>query len=74
VDRRQLGTSLYVGLLFTVLGAVVWLSGQPFIFPSLAPSTFVLAFGRRGERTETDRVVDSHLISGVVSVALSSWG
>lgn len=60
--RRRVGTSLYAGVLFTVLGALAWASGQPFIFPSLGPSAFILAFDRRGERTRTYRVVGSHAI------------
>lgn len=66
MDRRRVGTSLYSGLLFTVLGVIAWVSGQPFIFPSLGPSAFILAFERRGERTRIYRVVGSHLIGGVM--------
>jgi hypothetical protein len=51
-----------------VLGTLAWLSGRPFIFPSLGLSAFILAFDRRGERTRTDRVVGSHLIGGVVAL------
>jgi hypothetical protein len=65
MNRRRVGTSLYAGFLLTVLGGVAWASGQPFIFPSLGPSAFILAFDRRGERTRTDRVVGSHLIGAV---------
>lgn len=67
--RRRVGTSLYAGFLFTVLGVVAWASGQPFVFPSLGPSAFILAFDRRGERTRTYRIVGSHLIGGVVGLA-----
>lgn len=69
--RHRVGTSLYAGLLFTVLGVVSWASGQPFIFPSLGPSAFILAFERRGERTKTYRVVGSHFIGGVAG--LLAW-
>jgi hypothetical protein len=69
MHRHKLGTSLYAGLLFTVLGIVAWISGQPFVFPSLGPSAFILAFDRRGSRTDTYRVVGSHLIGGVVGLA-----
>lgn len=72
MNRRRLGTSLYAGLLFTVLGGIAWASGQPFIFPSLGPSAFILAFERTGERTRTYRVVGSHLI-GIVAGALAYW-
>ena len=35
--RKEVGTSLYAGFLFTVLGATAWATGQPFVFPSLGP-------------------------------------
>jgi hypothetical protein len=66
--RHRAVTSLYAGLLFTVLGVVAWVSGQPFVFPSLGPSAFILASDRRGERTRTYRVVGSHVIGGVVGL------
>lgn len=69
--RRRVGTSLYAGLLFTVLGAIAWVSGQPFIFPSLGPTAFVLAFDGQSERTQTYQVVGSHLIGGVAG--LLAW-
>jgi hypothetical protein len=69
--RRRLGTSLYAGLLFTVLGIIAWGTGQPFVFPSLGPTAFVLAFDRRGERTAGYRIVGSHLIGGVAG--LLAW-
>jgi hypothetical protein len=55
--------------LFTVLGLIAWVSGQPFVFPSLGPSAFILAFERQGERTDTYRIVGSHLIGGIVGLA-----
>ena len=67
--RRRLGASLYAGLLFTVLGLVAWATGQPFVFPSLGPSAFVLAFDRRSERERAVRGVGSHLIGGVAGLA-----
>jgi len=69
--RRRVGTSLHAGLLFTVLGTIARFSGQPFIFPSLGPSAFILAFERRSERTRTYRIVGSHLIGGVAG--LLAW-
>jgi len=55
-------------LLFTILGLLAWASGQPFIFPSLGPSAFILAFERQGERTDSYRIVGSHLIGGVAGL------
>lgn len=68
MDRREVGTGLYAGFLFTVLGTVAWVSGQPFIFPSLGPSAFVLASHRRGAATRPSRVVGSHVIGGVAGL------
>ena len=65
---RRLGTSLHASVLFTVLGLVAWLTGQPFIFPSLGPTAFILAFDRRGERTTTYRIVGSHLIGAAAGL------
>ena len=66
--RRRIGISLYAGLLFTVLGLLAWATGQPFIFPSLGPSAFILAFERRGNRTDSYRIVGSHLIGGLAGL------
>ena len=63
--RGRDGTSRYAGLLFTVRGAIAWASRQPFIFPSLGPTTFVLAFDRRSERTHARRVVGATRSAGV---------
>lgn len=65
MNRHRIGTSLYAGILFAVLGLIAWISGQPFIFPSLGPSAFILAFERRGKQAEMYRIVGSHLIGGV---------
>lgn len=69
--RRRVGTSLYAGLLFTVLGVIAWGSGQPFIFPSLGPTAFVLAFDRQSDRTQRYRIIGSHLIGGIAG--LLAW-
>jgi hypothetical protein len=60
---------LYAGLLFTVLGVIAWGSGQPFIFPSLGPTAFVLAFERQCDRTH--RVIGSHAIGSIAG--LLAW-
>ncbi|WP_336362466.1 universal stress protein [Halalkalicoccus salilacus] len=60
--KQRLATSLYASVLFTILGAIAWGTGQPFLFPSLGPSAFILAFDRRGKRTRTYRIVGSHCI------------
>ncbi|WP_336336452.1 HPP family protein [Haloarcula brevis] len=75
--RHRVGTSLYAGVLFVVLGVLAWASGQPFVFPSLGPSAFVLAFHRDGDRTGLPSVVASHFIgglAGLVAYALLAGG
>jgi len=57
--------ALYAGWLFAVLGVVAWVSGQPFIFPSLGPTAFVLAVDRRSERTRWFRVIGGHAVGAV---------
>ena len=69
--RRRVGTSLYAGLLFTVLGAIAWGTGQPFVFPSLGPTAFVLAFDRSNEPTRAARIIASHAIG--VAAGLAAW-
>ncbi|RLM50687.1 HPP family protein [Halorubrum sp. Atlit-28R] len=60
---------MYAGLLFTVPGLVARATGRPFVFPSLGPSAFVLAFDRRSVRERAVRVVGGHLIGGVAGPA-----
>lgn len=50
---------------------IAWGSGQPFIFPSLGPTAFVLAFDRRSDRTQSYRIIGSHLIGGIAG--LLAW-
>ncbi|RJX44003.1 HPP family protein [Halonotius aquaticus] len=69
--RPRLWTSLYAGLLFTALGVIAWASGQPFVFPSLGPTAFVLAFEHHSDRTSPVRIVGSHLIGGLAG--LLAW-
>lgn len=69
--RHRVGTSLYAGLLFTTLGVIAWGSGQPFIFPSLGPTAFVLAFDRQSDRTQRYRIIGGHLIGGIAG--LLAW-
>lgn len=69
--RRQVGTAAYAGVLFTALGLIAWGTGQPFIFPSLGPTAFVLAFDRHSDRAHLLQIVLAHLIGGVAG--LLAW-
>lgn len=66
--RRRVYTSLYASLLFTVLGLIAWTTGRAFVFPSLGPSAYILAFDRRADRARSYRVVGSHLIGAVAGL------
>ncbi|ELZ96722.1 hypothetical protein C440_03073 [Haloferax mucosum ATCC BAA-1512] len=66
MQRRGIETGLAAGLLFATLGIVAWATGRAFIFPSLGPSAFVLAFERRGAGPRPSRVVGGHLVGAVV--------
>ncbi|QDX40698.1 HPP family protein [Salarchaeum sp. JOR-1] len=60
---RTLVTGVHAAGLFCVLGVLAWLSGEPFVFPSLGPTAFVLAFG--GVEGARRRVVGGHAIGAV---------
>ncbi len=60
--RRQVGTAFYAGILFTALALIAWGSGQAFIFPSLGPSTFVLAFDRHSDTDQLLEIILAHSI------------
>ncbi len=58
-----------VGLLLCLPALVAWLTGRPFIFPSLGPSAFSLVIGGDGEATGR-RVIGGHLV-GVIGGLLA---
>lgn len=55
-------STLYAGVLLTILGALAWVTGRTLIFPSLGPSAFLLATVRDGEVTAPRRVIGGHFI------------
>lgn len=62
---------LGVGVLLLVPAAAAFLSGRPFIFPSLGPSAFALAVdGPR--RNPPRKVIGGHLI-GLIAGLVSYW-
>ncbi|KAB1187836.1 MULTISPECIES: HPP family protein [Haloferax] len=65
MTRRGKETALTAGLMFAVLGFVAWATGSAFVFPSLGPSAFVLAFSREGERPNGRRVIGGHVVGAV---------
>ncbi|MGB9956093.1 HPP family protein [Haloferax prahovense] len=69
MSRRGLETGLSAGLLVAALGGVAWATGEPFVFPSLGPTAFVLAFRRRGGHSRPSRIVGGHAVGAVVGFA-----
>ncbi len=55
-------STLYVGVLLAVPGALAWVTGEALLFPSLGPSAFLLATVRDGEVTRPRRIVGGHLV------------
>ncbi|MFC7202338.1 HPP family protein [Haloferax namakaokahaiae] len=72
MPRRAIETGVAAGGLFAVLGLIAWVTGQPFVFPSLGPSAFALAFETRREKVRPRRVVGSHLIGALAGFAAYS--
>lgn len=73
--QRALRESLEAGALVAVLGAALWATGQPFVFPSLGPTAFVLA--RRSGGATARRVIGGHgcgVAAGLLSYHLLGGG
>lgn len=64
MKNRNVRELAQVCILVLVPGLLAWLSGRPFIFPSLGPSALALALDDGGNRAR--QVIGGHLI-GVVS-------
>lgn len=61
--QKVLRVSVEAGLLIGALGAVLWATGRPFVFPSLGPTAFLLAL--RSKTYSPREVIGGHLV-GVV--------
>lgn len=64
---RSLRASIHAGVLLLALAVVAWVTGNPFVFPSLGPSAFVLV-GIAGDVRDYRRVVAGHVIGIVVGL------
>ncbi|WP_254272993.1 HPP family protein [Haloarcula marina] len=67
---ESLRQSLRVGALLSTLGAVVWLSGLPFLFPSLGPTAYLFATRPAAPASKPRRVLGGHAI-GVLAGLLA---
>ena len=68
--RAWLRESGRVGALLSVLGALVWFSGLPFLFPSLGPTAYLYATRPSAPTSAARRVVGGHAV-GVVAGLLA---
>jgi len=71
VSRVAVRTALHAGALLAVTGVVAWLTGTPFVFPSLGPTAYVLATRRTAGRSALARVVAAHVVG--VAAGLGSY-
>lgn len=67
LDQETLFTSLHAGLLMAILGVIVWTTGRSFVFPSLGPSAFVLAYRPRAQLSARN-VIGGHFFGVVVGL------
>lgn len=70
--RATLRQAAETGGLVLVPAAVAWLSGLPFVFPSLGPSAYVLATRPDDPTCRPHRVVGGHAV-GVLAGLLAVW-
>ncbi|MBX0303856.1 HPP family protein [Haloarcula salinisoli] len=56
----------HAGALLSALGAVVWLSGLPFLFPSLGPTAYLFATQPSARQSAPRRVLGGHAV-GVIA-------
>jgi len=61
-DGPWLRQASHAGALLAALGAVVWLSGLPFLFPSLGPTAYLFATRPSARESAARRVVGGHAI------------
>jgi CBS-domain-containing membrane protein len=70
--RRELSRGLYTGGLLVLTGLLAWVTGQPFVFPSLGPSAYLLATAPESPTSHPRRVLGGHVI-GVLAGLLAYW-
>ncbi len=70
--KRTISVTSKSALFILVLSLIAWVSGAPFIFPSLGPTAYILAFGRKISHT-ANVVIGGHacgILGGLVSYYL----
>ncbi len=69
--KRTLSITSKSALYILVLSLIAWFSGAPFIFPSLGPTAYILAFDQK--RTYSARVVIGGHACGIFGGLLSYY-
>ena len=75
--RDDLSAGVNVLMHFLVLGGLAWGSGQPFLFPSLGPSAYLLATGDNPRAEGSYHVIGGHAVAagaGLVTYLLLADG
>ncbi|MBX0286506.1 HPP family protein [Halomicroarcula sp. F28] len=65
-DGSWVRQASHAGALLSALGAVVWLSGLPFLFPSLGPTAYLFATQPSARQSAPRRVLGGHAV-GVIA-------
>jgi CBS-domain-containing membrane protein len=76
-SSEHLSAAVVGGVLIALCGAVAWVSGHPFLVPSLGPSAYLLADRPTSPTSAPHRVVGGHAIGtgvGLVSYSLLAPG
>ena len=76
-SETWLRQSALAGALLSTLGAVVWLTGLPFLFPSLGPTAYLYATQPGAPVTSPRRVVGGHavgVVAGLVAYHIVAGG
>ncbi|WP_255151598.1 HPP family protein [Halorarius halobius] len=68
--RETLRAAIHAAVLLVALGALVWATGRPFLFPSLGPTAYLLAVHPRRRTSQPRQVVGGHAI-GVLAGLLA---
>jgi hypothetical protein len=66
--REEALATVHAGLLLCVAGGLAWLSGRPFVFPSLGPSAYLLATAS-GDQVSARRVLGGHAVGVLAGLA-----
>lgn len=61
--------SIRSGGLIACLGGLAWISGEPFVFPSLGPTAFVLSYHPEPSPFSAWKVIGGHLWGTVAGLA-----